>query len=89
VLDGEEASEHLGVMDMHRQTAGGWRKRGIREDTLDIDTQRRNPARVFPLFSLVFPLFLISVLSDGTLPRLPSIRWGLSSYPMADETPAY
>jgi hypothetical protein len=48
---------------MHRRLGGG--ERGRREDTLDIDARRRNPARVFPLFSLVFPLFLISVLSDG------------------------
>jgi hypothetical protein len=69
VLDGEEASEDVGVMDMHRRLEGG--EGGRREDTLDIDAQRRNPARVFPLFSLVFPLFLISILSDG--PCLGSI----------------
>jgi hypothetical protein len=56
-------------MDMHRRLEGG--EGGRREDTLDIDAQRRNPARVFPLFSLVFPLFLISILSDG--PCLGSI----------------
>jgi hypothetical protein len=54
VLDGEEASEHVGGMDMHRRLGGGEREEEGRTRwtlTLD-DATLRASFPCFPLFSL-------------------------------------